>query len=438
MEMAAAEAQKRAKLRHHAQTHYAPRGVALDLQQDSRPEIVLSGPAGTGKSRACLEKIHRLACEYPRSRYLIIRKTRESLSESALFTFENYVLPADSDIASNARRNYRQVYRYPNHSEIVVGGLDKSSKIMSTEYDIIFVQEAIELVEDEWEMMTTRLRNNRLPVQQIIADTNPSYPRHWLKQRADKGQTLMLESRHEDNPVLWRDGEWTAEGKVYIARLDALTGARYWRLRRGRWVQAEGVVYEDYDPNIHLIPRFEIPANWRRFRVIAFGFVNPFTCSWLAVDPDDNLYLYREIYMTHRTVQTHAPKILELSEGETIEATVCDHDAEDRATLEENGIPTIAANKAVSVGIQKVQERLKKQENGKPRLFILRDSLVETDQALLDAKKPVCTEQEFDSYIWADKANKEEPVKENDHGVDSVRYGAMYADQPAGIMLGFV
>jgi hypothetical protein len=48
---------------------------------------------------------------------------------------------------------------------------------------------------------------------------------------------------------------------------------------------------------------------------------------------------------------------LELSNGEAIEATICDHDAEDRATLQEHGIPNCAARKAVSVGIEKLEER---------------------------------------------------------------------------------
>jgi phage terminase large subunit len=38
----------------------------------------------------------------------------------------------------------------------------------------------------------------------------------------------------------------------------------------------------------------------------------------------------------------------------------------------------------------------------------------------------VCTEEEFDSYVWPKgvdgKPVKEEPVKEHDHGLDALRY----------------
>jgi len=425
---------------------YRPRGAAAELQACEAPEVIIAGSAGTGKSRACLEKIHRLARQYPRSRYLFIRKTMESLRESALLTYERDVLGgSDHPIAAGCSRQARRIYRYPNGSSIVIGGMDKPRKIMSTEYDVIYVQEAVELQEEDWETLTTRLRNAVLPYQQIIGDTNPDAPTHWLKRRCDRGITRMLESRHEDNPTLWdaERGEWTALGADYLARLDRLTGLRYERYRLGRWVRAEGVVYEEWDARLHHIYRFEIPADWRRFRVVDFGYTNPFCCQWWAVDGDGRMYLYREIYMTRRTVAEHAEQILALSEGERIESTICDHDAEDRATLEAHGIRTRAARKAVLPGIQAVKERLKPAGDGRPRLFILRDSLVEEDPRLVEAKLPTCTVQEIDSYVWSNKTAREQPVKKEDHGMDCVRYGTVYLDsagkrpalvRPAGVV----
>lgn len=233
---------------------YQPYGASLALFYDRAPEIVVSGPAGTGKSRACLEKLHLCASKYPRMRGLIIRKTRESLSEAALVTYEDKVLPENSPIADGPRRNFRQVYTYPNKSQIVVGGLDKPGKIMSTEYDLIYVQEAVELDLADWLALTTRLRNNVMPYQQLIADCNPDAPTHWLWVRCQSGLTRMLHSRHEDNPRLFRDGFLTDEGRIYIERLDRLghkdpktgkiEGTEYQRLRQGLWVQATGLIFD--------------------------------------------------------------------------------------------------------------------------------------------------------------------------------------------------
>jgi phage terminase large subunit len=78
-------------------------------------------------------------------------------------------------------------------------------------------------------------------------------------------------------------------------------------------------------------------------------------------------------------------------------------------------------------------ERLKVQEDGRPRFFILRDSLIETDRSLVDAKKPYKIEQEFDGYVWKEKSKKEEPVKDDDHGMDLIRYAIMHIDgKPKG------
>ncbi len=415
--------------------YIGPFGACLELQNAKDEELLISGPAGTGKSRACLELIHSLAQEYNGSRFLIVRKTRTSLSESALQTFEDWVLGKGHPmIFGGPERRNRIKYSYPNGSEVYVGGMDKPGRIMSTEFDLIYVQEAIEIEEADWESLTTRLRNNVLPVQQLIADTNPSFPRHWLKMRCDNRMTKLLESRHEDNPILYdhENKQWMDVGRVYLARLDRLTGARKQRLRYGRWVQAEGVIYEDWDSTIHLIDRREIPEHWRKFRAVDFGFKNPFVCGWWALDEDDRMYLYRYMYMTRRTVKTHALDILKYSKDDkTMDPRiVCDHDAEDQATLKENGLETINADKRVSVGLEMVMERLKVQEDKRARLFILRDSLVETDQSLVDAKKPYRVEDEFDSYIWKITGAKEQPVDKDNHGVDMLRYAVMMIDKP--------
>lgn len=415
---------------------------------------MVSGPAGTGKSRACLEKLHYLAESTPGLRALIVRKTRESLTESGLVTFEEKVVPAGHPILDGAQRRMRQAYHYPNGSEIVVGGLDKPGKIMSTEYDLAYVQEAIELNEDAWEALTTRLRNGVLPYQQLLADTNPDSPRHWLKKRCDIGRCLLLESRHEENPTLWdrAAGEWTESGRKYIEKLDALTGARYQRLRRGRWVQAEGVVYDGWDRAVHLIDPFPIPPQWPRYWSIDFGYTNPFVCQFWAEDSDGRLYLYREIYRTQRLVEDHARAILEAASAivDGIEkwlpgradprprVIVCDHDAEDRATLERHlRVSTTPAFKAVSPGIQAVASRLKVAGDGKPRLFVFRGALVRRDMDLDEAKKPCCTEEEFDGYIWdktaaaghKEKRPKEVPIDFNNHGMDALRYLVYWRDR---------
>jgi PBSX family phage terminase large subunit len=356
--------------------------------------------------------------KYDGMRAAIVRKTRSSMTESVLVTFESKVMREGDPIADGASRPQRHSYIYPNKSEVVVAGMDNPAKIMSTEYDLIAVFEATELEENDWETLTTRLRNGVMPYQQILGDCNPAHPSHWLNQRCIVGKTMRLLSRHEDNPSV------TAS---YLQTLRNLTGARRDRLYGGKWVAQEGMVYEEFNPKIHLID--SMPAGWEawpKYRSVDFGFTNPFVCQWWALDPDGRLYMYREIYRTRRLVEDHARHIIELSEGERIIATLADHDAEDRATLAKHGVPTDPARKTISRGIQAVQARLRPAGDGKPRIFFLRNALAEVDDALVEAKLPYATDQEFENYVWPKgkdgKPEKEMPVDAYNHGMDAARY----------------
>lgn len=311
--------------------------------------------------------------------------------------------------------------------------MDDPTKIMSTDYDIIYIQEAIELTEDDWESLTTRLRNAKMPFQQIIGDTNPSYPTHWLKVRCNSGRTKLYQSHHEDNPSLHDGTNWTPGGIDYISKLDALTGARKERLRFGRWVQAEGVVYENWDERVHLIPWFNPPADWPRYIAIDFGFRDPMSMLWFAKDGDGRLYLYREVYQTGRLVEDHARFIKAISARETPPlAIICDpEDREGRETISRyTGMSTTAADKQrkLLIGIQLVQNRLCVRGDGKPGLYVMRDALVYRDRELREAKRPTCLAEEIQSYIWRDAESKEEPEDRDNHSLDALRYLVTHLD----------
>jgi len=448
---------------------YEPRGGCKEAFESTEEEILVSGPAGTGKSRACLEKIYLVCLMTPNVRALILRKTLRSLGSTALVTWRNWVvkealLTGDVVYYGGSSEQPPQ-YRFKNGSSVTIGGLDQPTRIMSSDYDIIYIQEATEITLDDHEMCTTRLRNWTLPFQQLIMDCNPAGDKHWLKRRADDRATSLIESRHEDNPRLFNvDGTKTREGEKYIAILDKLTGVRYLRLRLGKWVSAEGIIYEEFDRATHVLPwsyddegnRLALPYEWPRFWSIDFGYVHPFVLKCYALGPDGELYMYREIYMTGRTVQEHAATIMnEVTRVKKVEwidhfnkvtrfreeiewiepqpqAVICDHDAEDRRTFEKaTGLPTIPAIKKVNAGINAMKESLKVDENGLARLYYMEDALVELDQSQKDSLLPTCTVDEHSSYVWktnSDGRKLDEPVKRDDDGEDTDRYMVAYFD----------
>ena len=104
--------------------------------------------------------------------------------------------------------------------------------------------------------------------------------------------------------------------------------------------------------------------------------------------------------------------------------------SEDKGTLERHlGLTAIRAHKNVSAGIQLVASRFKEAGDGKPRITIFKDGLVERDRELAAKKKPTCLEDEPESYIWSKNAGSEdEPVKEYDHALDALRYLVAHFD----------
>lgn len=440
---------------------FTPRGTIKAVMADRSPEILVAGPAGTGKSRGLLEKLLLMALKYAGMRGLMLRATNVSLAATGLQTWEQYVVK--EALACGAVRFFGgskrkpAAYRFSNGSEIVVGGMDNPMKIMSSEYDVIYVQEANEIKLDEWEACTSRLRNGVMPYQQLLADCNPQEPTHWLKERCDRGRTRYYHSTHEENPVYFDevrglDGlieyKVTPAGAAYIAKLDALTGVRYQRLRLGNWVAAEGVIYEQWNPALHLIDPFEIPRHWSRWWVVDFGFVNPSCVQWWAENPDGGLFMYREVYRTGLTPDELArvcmeqvatfdkkwrptprenlrpPELWHWREPRPV-SVVTDHDASGRKVFSrDTGLITTKAKKDVLDGISEVQVRLRD-----ARMKFFKGALCHPiDQSLADVKKPTQTVEEFPGYVWdtgAGKKIKEEPLKDGDHGMDAARYMAM-------------
>lgn len=423
---------------------YHPYGAAKTLFSTRDDEVLLAGPAGTGKSLASLHKLHLAMSKYPMAKAFMARKTRTSMTNSCLDTFERHVLKPPDKVHFHKQD---QQFNYPNGSVIAAIGLDDPERVKSTDWDMGFVQEATECTENDWEICTTRLRNWTMPYQQLLADCNPDKPTHWIKRRCDTGLTTLLKSFHKDNPRLWNNGtqEWTVEGLQYLAKLDRLTGVRRKRLFEGEWVAAEGIVYEMWDDQTHLINLSELPEGWQEWThywSIDWGFTHPFVWQDWIEDPNTLcLYRIREIYQTRRIVEDHAREIMELT-GHLYQprAIICDHDAEDRATFERHtGYLTLGAYKPIQQGIQAVSARLRPiWGSGRPGIFLVRDALISVDQELVNAGKPTKTEMEWDGYVWDEKVNRlvnskrdELPLDKDNHGMDATRYMVAFADSLA-------
>ena len=379
---------------------YEPRGAARELFLCKAPEVVIEGPAGTGKTRAVLENINALCELYPGSRHLVLAKYRASLTETVLVEWEGSVLTRSHPLViGGAHRSHRQSYVYENGSEVVCGGIDRAERYMSGQFDGAYLFEATTgATEEEWEQVLTRLRNNRMPYQRGVCDCNPGSPGHWLNLRAERCMK-RLRSVHTDNPSLT---------PAYLARLANLTGVRRARYFLGQWVGSEGLVYE-FEYGRHVRPA---PATGRVLVGIDDGTHNPFCALRGIVDGDGRLYIAAERYKPGLLEAAKVSAVKELAAGS--ERTVIDPSAAGlKLALSTNGVPVADADNDVLAGIGKVQQRL-----ADGRLFI----------------DPSCTNliREVQAYEWADNDKKDVPVKENDHAMDALRYVVAALDRGGG------
>jgi len=417
-------------------------GVAA-AYYSTEPEVLLAGPAGTGKTLGWLLKIKHLCEDNPGARVLIVRKTRESLTESVLVTWERDVLGPMHPVLTTrpVLRRVRQSYDFPNGSTVGLGGMDKPDKVLSSERDFIYCPEGTELTIGDWETLNGRLRGGPVVHKQLVADCNPGPPSHWMYRRHLSGGLRLIGTTHRDNPRYWdRDKqEWTKEGTEYLARLGRLTGARKKRFLEGIWAAAEGLVY-DYEPTLHLLPADWVPPKeWPRYWSLDWGYNDPLVLQFWAVDGKKRPYLYRERFVSQTRVEDIARWAgAEVGQGREPRPKdiVADHDPECVATFRKySELFLNPADKTDrDAGIQELQGRFLKGDDGRPGIFFHPNARREPeDKALVEAGRPTSTVDELSGYVWDTRdpnRPKDLPISYNDHGMDAMRYMSRRLSNP--------
>lgn len=258
-----------------------------------------------------------------------MRKTRESMSGTVLETYTRKILTTGSGVKAYGGDSPKW-FQYDNGSRIYIGGIDKPSRALSAERDFIYVNQAEELTEDEWETLLTRCtgRAGNMPFGMLFGDCNPAGANHWIKLRARDRTLRLLESTHEDNPRLFNldTGEITEAGKRTLKVLDSLTGARKERLRFGKWVSPEGLVYSEFtDANIVGLVSDEIDTrkvSERPADVIDFdpdlpielamddGYIDPRVTLFIQKQRD-RILVFAEMYHRRHLAQTCVSEIVD-------------------------------------------------------------------------------------------------------------------------------
>lgn len=292
-------------------------------------EACLSGPGGTSKSTSAALILYWIGTTYPGCKMLVLRDKRVDLATSFMPLWEERIVPSNHPMLKYKRdRNSRQSYSFWNGREkdaqgrfkhptigasvIILGGMDNITRHRSTSYDVILFVELSELQDEgEWTELTRRsLRGyleSGMPFNLALGETNPDAPDHWIMRRHERGALELIESKHEDNPALWdrHTRDWTENGKAYIASLDMLHGIRKERLRYGRWVSAEGVVYENWQRKyiVDREPASDLDIRWYA-AAMDWGYRDACVLLIGGVAGDGTIYIVAEWYLVGDATRT--------------------------------------------------------------------------------------------------------------------------------------
>jgi PBSX family phage terminase large subunit len=397
--------------------------------RDTSLVMLLTGSAGGGKSRLAAEKVHGYCLHYPGATGLALRKTRESMTNSTVLMLEKQIINNDPRV-HHAQDKYR--FEYSNGSILAYGGMNdpkQREQVRSIGQEggvgICWMEEANAFIEPDFNEVLPRMRAPAAPWRQVILTTNPDAPAHWIHKRLIiGGEASVYLSGAADN---------THNPSEYVATLQKLTGVQKQRLAGGLWVQAEGVVYEQFDATIHVIEKAKLPAIRRNIAAVDWGFTNPGVIHVWGVDGDGRMYLVHEVYQTRRVIDFWIDKARQIQQTYMPDVFVCDP-AEPAyiAQFQSAGVHAVPAFNDIAPGINAVQQRLQVAGDGKPRLFVCREALESTDERLAGSMKPVGLLDEIGVYTWPKGADgkpvKEVPVDDNNHACDTMRYAVTYLD----------
>lgn len=258
--------------------------------------IAYGGARGGGKTWSVRVKAMLLACRYPGINLLIIRRTYPEL-------LQNHILPMQAELNGLARWNDNQKrFTFPNGSNIWYGYCSAERDVLryqGQEYDAIFIDEATQLTEFQFQTFKGCLRGvNDFPKRMYLT-CNPGGVGHaWVKRLFVDRQFVagenpedyeFIQARVTDNPVLLeKDPE-------YIHTLESLPYELREAWLNGSWDIFAGQYFSEWNRDVHVVPAFEPPKWWRRYITMDYG-LDMLAAYLIAVDDHDMAYVVREVY----------------------------------------------------------------------------------------------------------------------------------------------
>ena len=364
------------------------------------------GAVRSGKSYASLLRFIQFCINGPKGDFAIIGKSVGAIKRNVLSplkdllgeSFQYYLGKSEAHFAA------RTIH--------LVGANDEraETKIRGSSLAGAYVDEISIIPQSVFEMLISRLS---IPGAKLFGTTNPDSPFHWFKTGfLDRSSQLDLKTWEfyiEDNPSL---------DPLFVQNLKReYRGLWYERFIEGKWVLAEGAIFDFFDNKIHAL---DMPPGLAEYYVVGvdYGTTNPtaFTMIGYSSKTFPNKWVEKEYYwdseakLRQKTDTEYMQDLKKFIEGYKVKTIYIDPAAASFKLECIRGLPhhmsIVDANNDVLDGIRYVSMQL---SNG--TLKICRN----------------CTNliKEIGTYRWDPKAaqrGEDKPLKQQDHAIDSLRY----------------
>lgn len=306
--------------------------------RDTHKHVGFGGARGGGKSWAIRAKATILASNHAGIKILIIRKTYPELLANHIKPFKALLkigLPGNPIKFNESKKEIT----FPNGSTIRFGYCNSESDVdryQGTETDILFLDEATQLSEDQIKALVACVRGANSFPKRIYYTCNPGGKGHGYIKRLFIDKEYLDGEYPEDysfiQSLVYDNKALMENNPDYIRQLEALPEAKRAAWLEGDWNSFIGQVFSEWrnDPAhysdrrwTHVIDDFKIPSSWTIHRGFDHGYSKPFSVCWFALDHDGKLYLIKEWYGCTKQANTGQQlTVQEIAEGiRAIEST---------------------------------------------------------------------------------------------------------------------
>jgi hypothetical protein len=402
-------------------------------------EVFYGGARGGGKSYAMLVDPLRY-CHKETHRALLIRRTMPELRDLINHSQRLY-----SKAFPGAKwREQEKEWRFPSGAKIEFGyaeNMTDALRYQGQSYTWIGIDELPQYHSpDIYNFLRSSLRSvdTEIPVYMRATGNPGNIGSQWVREMfVDPAMPNFAFDINIDTPngnkVITRrfipaklqDNPYLIQTDDYYVMLASLPEIQRKQFLEGDWDAFEDSAFPEFNKSIHVVDPFEMPKGWQKFRAADWGYSSPACVLWFAIDYDNNLWVYRELYTKKITADVFARKVLELEHGEYIRYGVLDASTWAKRgdigpsiaeTMIQTGCrwrPSDRTSKSRISGKLEIHKRLKISDDKKKepgiRIFSNCRNLIRTLPLLpLDDNNP----EDINTHV-------------EDHAYDALRYGCM-------------